>query len=50
MQPFLPQNDPNPAQRQSCLEKGRKEYQFMYDFFAAYGDAQKRTSRREFFY
>jgi arachidonate 15-lipoxygenase len=32
MQPFLPQNDPNPAQRQSSLEKGRKEYQFMYDF------------------
>jgi len=22
MQPFLPQNDPNPGQRQSSLEKG----------------------------
>ena len=32
MKPFLPQNDPNKAQRQSSLEKGRKEYEFRYDF------------------
>ena len=32
MKPFLPQNDPNPTQRQSSLEKGRKEYEFRYDF------------------
>lgn len=32
MKPFLPQNDPNPVQRQASLQKGRKEYEFRYDF------------------
>jgi arachidonate 15-lipoxygenase len=32
MKPLLPQYDPNPAERQSSLQKGRKEYEFMYDF------------------
>ncbi|MEA5575817.1 lipoxygenase family protein [Anabaena sp. UHCC 0451] len=32
MKPFLPQNDPNPPKRQASLQKGRKEYEFRYDF------------------
>ncbi|MDB9375228.1 lipoxygenase family protein [Nodularia sphaerocarpa] len=32
MKPFLPQNDPNPKQRQFYLQKARKDYEFVYDF------------------
>jgi arachidonate 15-lipoxygenase len=32
MKPFLPQNDPNPEKRQASLQKGRKEYEFVYNF------------------
>jgi arachidonate 15-lipoxygenase len=32
MQPYLPQNDPNPVDRQGQLERDRELYKFNYDY------------------
>lgn len=36
MEPYLPQNDPNPAARRRALEERRKEYYFNYNYLPGY--------------
>src|SRR5882724_13535141 len=36
MQPYLPQDDPNPQQRRQALEARRREYFFNYDYIPGY--------------
>jgi hypothetical protein len=36
MQPYLPQNDPNPALRKQTLEDCRREYFFNYNYILGY--------------
>jgi hypothetical protein len=36
MEPYLPQNDPNPEARRRALEERRKEYYFNYNYLPGY--------------
>jgi arachidonate 15-lipoxygenase len=48
MQPYLPQDDPNPALRRKTLESRRKEYFFNYSYISGYPFLDHVPSREKF--
>lgn len=48
MQPYLPKDDPNPAQRAETLELRRTQYRFNYEYIPGYPFLEK-VPKREYF-